>query len=282
MDTLMAQVTSTQLDRKTFNAFRRLVYATSGIALSPAKESLVRSRIGKRMRALGINEAKNYLHRVQDDASGQELVHLLDAISTNVTSFFREGSHFEVLAEHLTAIMAAKRTRIRLWSAACSSGEEPYSMALTVLDRLPASSLDVKILATDISTKVLERCQAGRFSVDRVAPVPVGLRRRFFRESKDDDGRTWWQAGDDLRRMLVVRRLNLAEPPFPMRGPLDAIFCRNVMIYFDQTVRRALLGEIVRLLTPGGILFVGHAESLTGMLVKMRPLRPSVYVKEGP
>ncbi|MCX7934230.1 MAG: protein-glutamate O-methyltransferase CheR [Planctomycetota bacterium] len=265
------------MDAKIFEAFRELIYRRSGIALRNGKESMVAARIAKRMRALNISDHAEYLRRVESDPSGEEVVHLLDAIATNVTKFFREPQHFDFLAARLAEWLASGQRRFRFWSAACSTGEEPYTLAMTLREACRGYEVDLKILATDISTRALERAMAGAYGADKVEPVPAALVAQYFerrRGAKDE-----YHVREEIRRLIVFRRLNLAEPPFPMRGPLDAVLCRNVMIYFDNDVRRRLLAEIERLLKPGGFLMVGHAESLTALMSNLRTVVPSIYVK---
>ncbi len=267
------------MDAATFRKFRELVYETSGITLGPGKESLVSTRIGKRMRALDMTEHREYLRYVMADATGEEVVHLIDAISTNVTSFFREPEHFELVKREVAMWRAAGQSRFRFWSAASSTGEEPYSLAITIQEALAGAGADVKILATDISTQVLQKCQEGRYSPDKLEGVPKALRDRYF-DLERANGDTRHVVKPKLRQMIVFHRLNLSQPPFPMQGPFDIVLCRNVMIYFDNAVRTQLLDEIHRLLKPGGYLLVGHAESLTGMLGSFKTVQPSVYLKE--
>jgi chemotaxis protein methyltransferase CheR len=266
------------MDRAVFNRFRTIVYEMSGISLNDTKEALVSARVAKRMRALGLNDYESYLQCVEDDREGHEMVQLIDVISTNVTSFFRESAHFDFLSEVVRGWMDEGQQRFRFWSAASSTGEEPYSMAMTLLEAAHGRSLDMRILATDISTSVLEHCRAGAYAVDKMAGVQPALRERYFTTRREARGLRF-VAKDCLKNMISFHRLNLSKPPFPMRGPLDVVFCRNVMIYFDNSVRTRLLGEIYRLLKPGGYLMVGHAESLTGMMSEFKVLRPSIYVK---
>lgn len=266
------------MDATTFNKFRQLVYDKSGISLGPGKEALVSARVGKRMRALNIEDPRQYLVYVMEDRTGNELVHLLDAISTNVTSFFREGNHFTFLEQVLQQWRAKNQRRFRFWSAACSTGEEPYSMAITLLEALGRQDVDIKILATDISTRVLEKSKGGRYGADKVRTVPAVLRDRYF-DAVRERGELHYTVKPILRDQISFARINLSAPPFPMQGPFDAVFCRNVMIYFDNTVRSNLLNEIHRLLKPGGYLFVGHAESLTGMMAAFKTVQPSTYIK---
>lgn len=209
------------------------------------------------------------------DDGGGELVQLLDVISTNVTSFFREAEHFEYLRDDFTRRLDAGQTRFRYWSAACSTGEEPWSMAMTLAEAAAGRPCDLRILATDISTRVLGEARAATYPAERLAAVPRALRERWF----EPDGDRWRVKGA-LRSLVVFKRLNLSRPPYPMRGPLTMVFCRNVMIYFDRELRARLAGEFFRLLGPGDHLVIGHAESLTGIDSRLRALRPSVYARE--
>jgi chemotaxis protein methyltransferase CheR len=230
------------------------------------------------MRALGIGSHREYLqYAVEHEADG-ELVRLLDAISTNFTSFFREKDHFELLGKLLEEWLAAGQQRLRIWSAASSSGEEPYSIAMVVREAMGRHPVDARILATDISTRVLEKARRGVYDEEQLAPVPAAMRDRWV-QRLPGAGETRYEVSRALRELVLYQRLNLSTPPFPMRGPFDVVFCRNVMIYFDLAVRTRLLTEVFRLLKPGGYLFVGHAESLTGIPVGFAGVRPSVYVK---
>jgi chemotaxis protein methyltransferase CheR len=266
------------MDTGTFNRFRTIVYEKSGIAINANKIALVTARVGKRMRELSIENHKDYLHHVLADESGEEMVRLLDCISTNVTSFFRENDHFVFLADAVRRWLDEKKTGLRFWSAASSTGEEPYSLAMTVLDAADDARIDVKILGTDISTKVLDICRKGAYDAKKAESVPPEYRTRFFdRVGSGDKGS--YEVKEAVKRLVSFARLNLSQPPFPMKGPFDAVFCRNVMIYFDNTVRKGLLDECYRMLKPGGYLFVGHAETLTGILSEFKPVAPSIYIK---
>ena len=270
--------TAAELSPKTFQHFCELVYEKAGIHLGPQKEALVASRMGKRMRALGMSRYEDYYRFVRDDATGDELVEMLNAISTNVTYFFREEYHFELLKTLLRDWTQAGQRTFRVWSAAASTGEEAYSIAMTARACL-ADVRDFKILGTDISTRALDAARAGRYEARHLEKVPEGYVRRFFRKESDESGEVRYAIDEELRKMATFSRMNLAKPPYPMKGPFDVVFCRNVMIYFDNVVRKALLDEIWRLLKPGGYLLVGHAESLSGMLGHFRSVKPSVYVK---
>ncbi len=262
--------------KKTFDRLVEIVYETSGISLGPRKQALVCARVSKRMRVLGIGCFDEYLAYLEEHRG--EVVGLLDAISTNVTSFFREPHHFDFIAEAAGLWYESGQRRFRFWSAASSTGEEPYSLAMVVKEALPFPDVDLRILATDISTEALAVCEDAAYDLGRMEPVPAALRDRWFSPVRGT-AQSLWQAKPALRDAVVFRRMNLSTPPFPMTGPLDAIFCRNVMIYFDDVVRRRLLEECNRLLKPGGFLVVGHAESLAGMIADFKYVRPSIYRK---
>jgi chemotaxis protein methyltransferase CheR len=264
------------LDRGLYVLFRTLIYERSGISLGPHKEALVTSRLSKRMRQLGITNYRSYYRHVVNDSSGVETTHLLDAISTNVTSFYREPAHFDAFADCVRGWHAAGQRRFRFWSAACSTGEEPYSMSMALHEEFPGTPLDVRILATDISTRALELAEAGVYAAGKTETLPRWIRERYFSRQPDGDRLA---IVPKVRDQVAFRRLNLSTIPFPMHGPFDAVFCRNVMIYFDNIVRKRLLTEIERLLRPGGTMFVGHAESLTGMLGNFVSVGPARYMK---
>jgi chemotaxis protein methyltransferase CheR len=266
-----------EIDEKTFQEFADLIYDKAGIHLGPHKRALLTSRLAKRMRKLGIQDFRHYYEHIRKDQTQNELVKLLDAISTNVTQFYREPRHFEILHDLARNWEDQGQARFRIWCAAASSGEEPYTIAITLAEAL-RNSRDARILATDISTQVLETAQTGIYTKKRLHKVPAKLMERYFHRVRGNEEETF-RVNSAIKDMIQFKRLNLATPPFPMRGPLDVIFCRNVMIYFDNTVRKHLLDEMYRLLKPGGYLMVGHAESLSGMLSHFKSVEPSVYVK---
>ena len=251
------------MNAEAYDKLRKIVYDHGGIKLSDGKKSMVGSRIARRLRTLQLEDELAYVDYLES-AMDEELVHLLDAVSTNVTAFYREAHHFETVRWAMNQWLAAGQSRFRFWSAACSTGEEPYTLAITLLEAIRESGrkVDVKILATDINTKVLEEAEAGRYPAKRLETVPESQRQRYMHRQTHPK-EPHYQVRRELRDMIVFRRMNLAKPPFPMRGPMDIIFCRNAMIYFDDAIRRPLLEEYHRLLRPDGYLMVGHAESLT-------------------
>lgn len=267
-----------------YELFRKLVYAQSGINLGSEKKQLVRARLGRLLRRGQFRSYRAYYDHVKNDASGQELCELLDAISTNTTHLFREKAHFDFLQTALrrwtqTGADRAARSTIRIWSAACSSGEEPHSIAMTAHDALRASpSVQVKLLATDISTKMLERARVARYEPHRVGTVPPPFQERYFRRVRQ--GATeWLELVPELQRLITFSRFNLMSEQFPFRHSFDVIFCRNVMIYFDRPTQQTLVNKFARHLRPGGFLLIGHSESLNSIQHPLKYVRPTIYEK---
>ena len=263
-------------------AYQKLLFAQTGIVLQDNKQALVEARVSLRLRALGMSSYREYLELLRHDRSGEELVQLIDAVSTNVTHFFREDEHFTFLGKVVDHWTKAGVNRLRIWSAACSTGEEPYSIAMTLDAALRGRRCDTKILATDISTRVLAEAQAGRYPETRLSTVPEARRRVCF-QRVTVDGESLYEVNPDLRSLVMFRRLNFKAIPYPIRGAFDVIFCRNAMIYFDRPQRERMVLEFARLLKPGGFLLVGHAETLIGMSESFRVIRPSIYerLKDG-
>lgn len=268
------------MEASLFKKFCELTYEKSGITLKAGKEALVEARVAKRLRALRMESQRDYLAFLETDDTGEELVYFLDAISTNYTHFFREKGHFDLLAAEARAWAQKASRPLRIWSAASSTGEEPYSIVITMLEALEETDAEFKLLATDISTRVLEKASTGVYTAEQIAPIDKSLRLKYFaRIGKRDSEDESFEIKPEARKCVVFKRLNLSTPPFPMSGPLDAVFCRNVMIYFDQAVRQGLISEIERLLKPGGLLCIGHSETLTGIKCGLKLERPSVYRK---
>ena len=253
-----------------YGQFTKLVYDRLGISLGPDKKSLVESRLANRFRHHKCADLAAYLKLLAGDHG--ELVHLFDAITTNTNSFFREVGAFNSVDEMVRQSLAKGTRRFRFWSAACSMGMEAYTLAM-LLGESGALAHDCAILATDISTRAIAACQAGIYETQAIEPVPDPLKKKYL--SRQANGN--WQVDARLRGLMTVNRLNLSRPPFPMRGPFDAIFCRNVMIYFDRPVRQRLVAACYDLMRPGGLLLIGAAESLHGIEHKFTTVRPAVY-----
>lgn len=245
-----------------FEALRRLVKQLTGINLTDQKRELVYGRLSRRLRALNLTNFKDYRALLQPNSD--ELVNLTNAITTNLTSFFRENHHFEYLRDHVLkkrADDAQASKRVRIWSSACSTGEEPYSIAMTIQEAISnLGRWDIKVLATDLDSEVLSRAQRGVYTADRFQGFDPRRLERFFARHEDKRGLAY-KADTGLQSLITFKQLNLMHE-LPMKGPLDVIFCRNVVIYFDKDTQRDLFGRMARLQRPGDLLFLGHSESL--------------------
>ncbi len=270
------------MEAQLFQRFCDIAYCRAGIKLHDGKEALVSARVAKRLRALHLSNPAEYLALLEGDSTGNEIVSFLDAISTNFTAFFREPSHFELLREFLEHQIKQGKKRIRVWCAASSSGEEPYTLAMTLAETIADYPVDWRILATDISTKILAAAAQGIYDEAALKDVPRALLAKHFTalDTRKAANRHW-QVNSELRQKVVFKRLNLAKPPYPMPGPLDVVFCRNVMIYFDDPVRQGLVAEIDRLLARDGLVCIGHSESLSGLKTRLAITEPSVYQPSG-
>lgn len=261
-----------------FDRVRRLMYEISGVNLTEGKQELVRARVAKRMRALGQASLDDYVAHVEGEGGAAELKEMVDVLTTNKTSFFRELPHFEFLRKEVLPAWVRSGKPLRLWSAGCSSGEEPYSVAMLILDEVPdAARRDVRILATDLSRTVLRRAREGRYAADVVEGISTRFRERYFQAARPVPGQERsYEVVPGVRGMVSFAPLNLMEP-WPLRGPFDVILCRNVMIYFDRPTREKLIRRFRGLLAPQGHLLVGHSESLSGMSHELTYVQPAVY-----
>jgi chemotaxis protein methyltransferase CheR len=246
-----------------FEALRALVKELTGINLTDQKRELVYGRLARRLRALQLRSFAEYREVLASDG-GREITELCNAITTNLTSFFREPHHFDYLRDHVLLPMAGQGTgtrRLRIWSAGCSSGEEPYSIAMTILEAIPdLGRWDIRILATDLDSDVLEKGRRGLYAADRVRGLSQQRLSKFFVQRNERDG-LHYQVVPELASLITFKQLNLMHP-LPMKGPLHAIFCRNVVIYFDKDTQRELFARVSQLQQPGQLLFLGHSESL--------------------
>lgn len=271
---------SVDISDREFEAISDLVKSLCGINLHEGKRELVRARLAKRLRALNMASFDDYLRYVREGRE-EETVEMLDVLSTNLTSFFRENDHFEYLSDQVLPA-AAQRGRLRVWSAGCSTGEEPYSIAIQVAEALPhlraPARCDVRVLATDLSTHVLRRAQAGEYPEARLRGLSQAVLARYFTPLRSED-EPRFRVREEVRSVISFARLNLMDP-WPMHGPFDVIFCRNVMIYFDKPTQQELITRFAQLLSPGGTLFIGHSESLTGIRHGFRYVRPTIYEKQ--
>jgi len=272
-----------RLSGEDFDFLCRLIYQKSRIRLGPDKRTLVASRLAKRLRQLQLADYNEYCQLLRSPAGEEELQFLIDRISTNHTHFFREIKHFDFLREKVLprrqASSNGRREIFRVWSAACSSGEEPYSLAVHLSEHLaPARSNAWDIEASDISTRVLEIAERGIYQEDKVSGISQELLRRHFqRGTREWEGQ--YRVKDELRQRVHFHHLNLLENNYPFTTPFDVILCRNVMIYFDRPTQEALVGYLAGWLSPGGYLMVGHSESLSGIRHSLKMVQPAVYAK---
>ncbi len=260
-----------------FDRIRRLIKEQTGIHLSDAKRSLVYSRLGRRLRALGLTDFASYYALVERDA--EELGRCINAITTNLTAFFREPHHFEFLADRVLPELKQRHAhdrRIRIWSAGCSTGEEPYSIAMVVREVMgTAPGWDIKILATDLDSDVVAKAASGIYELERVAGMDETRKRRWLRRGRGANaGRV--RIAPEVRELITFRQLNLMHP-WPMRGPFDVIFCRNVVIYFDKETQRRLFDRYADIMAPEGYLFIGHSESLHRVSDRFEHLGKTIY-----
>jgi chemotaxis protein methyltransferase CheR len=250
------------LTRRNLEEIADYIHGHAGIVLTEAKATLVYSRLAKRVRKLGLADFDQYCALVRSPEGAAERGEMLAALTTNLTRFFREPHHFDHFRRHVAPGLAAAARdgqRVRLWSAACSSGEEPYSMALTLLEQLPdAARHDVRILATDIDPHMVARARSGVYSAEAVSPIPAALRERYLRRDTVD-GQAVWRVDDAVRALVTCNELNLIGP-WPMKGRFDVVFCRNVVIYFDEATQVRLWSRFRDALVEGGRLYVGHSE----------------------
>ncbi len=262
-----------------FHRLRTFIYEECGINLTEVKRSMLEGRLARRLRHLGLSSFRDYCTYLTSTQGRQaELTPMIDAVTTNKTDFFREANHFEYLTDQALPALLEGRRRLALWSAGCSTGEEPYTLAIVLAEAGAGSSFQASVLATDISSKVLEHAVRAVYDSERIAPVPPALKEKYFLRSKDRT-RGLVRVVPAIRSLVTFRRLNFMED-FMLPEPADVIFCRNVLIYFDRRTQERVLAKFARSLNPGGYLFVGHSETLFGMDVPFTPCAPTIYRKK--
>jgi len=259
-----------------FELVRKLIYQHAGISLSVVKQDMVYSRLARRLRATGLNSFGDYL-ALLEKGENDEWEKFVNSLTTNLTSFFREPHHFPILAEHLKHLPQLQtRAPIKIWCSAASTGEEPYSIAMTVVETLGSFNVPVTIMASDLDTNVLATAEKGVYPMERVEKLsPERLKRFFLKGSGTQQG--YVCVRPELRKMISFQQLNLLEPNWPLRGPLDVIFCRNVMIYFDKPTQYTILSRFAPLMHEHGLLFAGHSESFLHAADLFRSLGKTVY-----
>ncbi|RII28339.1 MAG: chemotaxis protein CheR [Geobacter sp.] len=267
-----------------FTRLSRFIYDECGIRMPPSKKTMLEARLNRRLRELGMRSFTDYCTHLFGNSGVEERVTMIDLATTNKTDFFREADHFSYLTQQALPEWRQRRggggsRRLMVWSAGCSTGEEPYTLAM-VLQEFAAGcgDFDFRILATDISTQVLGKAQLAVYHEDRVAPVPLYLKRKYLLRSKDRENGLV-RVVPELRAKVSFRRLNFMAGDFGLRETMDIIFCRNVIIYFDRPTQERLLNRLCAHLHPGGLIFMGHSETLSGLDVPLTQVSPTVYRK---
>jgi chemotaxis protein methyltransferase CheR len=265
------------LDDDTFHAIARYIYDHARIQIGENKRELVRARLGKTIRSRGFSGYREYYQWMIQDKTGEAAREVMNAIATNLTSFFRENKHFEYMVDEFLPTLTSGR--LRGWSAGCSTGQEVYTIAMILQENLPSiTQWDIKLLATDIDTDVVAAGARGFYPEALAKEIPAHLAAKYFDKAMDEKGRRGIQAKSILRNMTTFRHLNLFSQ-WPFRNSFDFIYCRNVMIYFDRPTQEQLVGRYYEVLRKGGLLFIGHSESLNGINHKFDYVIPTVYRK---
>jgi chemotaxis protein methyltransferase CheR len=271
------------ISEREFTLFQGLILRDAGIYLAPAKKALLVGRLSKRLRALGLPSFGAYYQRIVEEDDREERMQMLDCIATNETHFFREPRQFEFLEKQVIPVWKERGPRVlRVWSAGCSTGEEPYSLAMMLLHHFPpGSGRQIEILATDISTRVLARAEAAVWPLDKASEIPLAYRKAFMlRGTASQEGRM--KAAPEIRSLVRFERLNLNDERYAVRGPFHMIFCRNVLIYFQMETKLKVIHRLLDVLAPDGLLFLGHAESLNAVTDRVATVVPTVYAPARP
>jgi chemotaxis protein methyltransferase CheR len=272
------------LSNRDFSRLKQFIYAECGIKITESKRIMLEARLQKRLRTVGVASFSQYCdYLFSPKGMEEELICMIDAITTNKTDFFREPVHFDYLVQKALPRFRQGHARrpIVLWSAGCSTGEEPYTLAIVMNEYArERQGTDYAILATDISTKVLEKAALAIYDEERIIPIPIELRKKYLLKSKDPENRVY-RIVPELRERVTFRRLNFMDGDFGFQEPVDIIFCRNVIIYFDKPTQEKLLRKFCRYLSTDGYLFMGHSETLLGMDVPLCQVAPTVYRKTG-
>jgi len=286
-NTVYADAFKKPLSDREFNRLSEFIHAECGIKMPPSKKIMLESRLQKRLRKLELKSYSEYCEYLFSPMGIEnEIIHMIDVVTTNKTDFFREPSHFDYLVQKALPELIAKhgagvRRKLMVWSAGCSTGEEPYTLAMVLsefAEMAKGLNFNYLILATDISTKVLEKAKFGVYKSDRAEPVPMDIRKKYLLRSRDK-AKGLVKIIPELRGVVKFRRLNFLEGDFSMREPMDIIFCRNVIIYFDRLTQEKLLNRFCQHLSPGGYVFLGHSETIHGIDVPLAQVAPTVYRK---
>jgi chemotaxis protein methyltransferase CheR len=270
--------TMTIMSQADFVKLKEFIYTESGIKITDVKKTMLEARLQKRLRGLGLQSFSQYCdYLFSPEGIEDELAHMIDQVTTNKTDFFREPAHFNYLTSRVLPELARSKKRVMLWSAGCSSGEEPYTLAMVMTEYIDGrQSLDFLILATDISTRVLEKAKHAIYEHESIVPIPPAMQQKYLLRSKDKE-KNLYRVVPELRKHVQFRRLNFMNNDFGFREEVEIIFCRNVIIYFDKPTQERLLNKFCNCLSPDGYIFMGHSETLLGMDVPLVQVAPTVY-----
>lgn len=279
---IISQIFTAQLTQAEFKKLSDFIYKNYGIKMPEVKKTMLQGRLQKRLKALGMSNFTEYIDYVFSKNGGDEIVHMIDCVSTNKTDFFREPAHFDYLTDTgLAHLLDTKKfgRQINVWSAGSSSGDEAYTLAIVLNEfKEKNPSFDFSILGTDISTRVLTAAATGIYREEKIAAIPLSLKRKYFLRSKDRNQPTV-RVISELRNKTHFRRLNFMDNTFDIREVFDIIFCRNVLIYFDRETQEKVINKLCQHLTPGGLFFLGHSESITNFNVPLKQIKPTIFVK---
>lgn len=275
------EIFKAQLSQQEFDKLSRFIYKESGIKMPPVKRVMLQSRLQKRLRELNMTTFKDYIDYVfSKDGLNGEIIHMLDVVSTNKTDFFREPVHFDFLSNTVLPEFVQQRTgsrTIKVWSAGCSSGEEPYTISIVMADFAEKNpGFDFSIIGTDISTQILQKAVDAVYKEERVTIIPLETKRKYFLRSKDRVNPTV-KVNSDLRKRVRFGRLNFMDNYYDIPETFDIVFCRNVLIYFDRETQEKVINKLCDKLRPGGYFFLGHSESIMNMQVPLKQVKPTIF-----
>jgi chemotaxis protein methyltransferase CheR len=275
----LQRIFAAQLSDADFAKLSKFIYTQYGIKMPPEKKIMLQSRLQKRLRALCIYSFKDYIDYVFGGNNNDEVIHMMDVVSTNKTDFYREPSHFEYLKNILLPKLYDTKKTIKLWSAGCSSGPEVYTLSIELSEFANTHpGFDFSILGTDISTLMLKKAHAGIYPEEMVEVIPLDLKKKYLLKSKDRNKRLV-RVNEQLRRKVKFQRLNFIEDQFAINEQFDIVFCRNVLIYFDRDTQEKVINKLCNFLKLDGIFFLGHSESITNINVPLKQIKPTIYTR---
>ena len=280
-DKLLNSIYNTSLSDSEFNRLSSYIQGNYGIKMPPIKKTVLQGRLQKRLRKLEIKDFKTYVDFVFSKAGENEIIHMMDVVSTNKTDFYREPIHFELLQEEILNEIYKRKGhgKINVWSAGCSSGEEPYTLAIVLNEfKLKNPGFDFQITATDISTQMLQQGANAVYKEERIEVIPINIKKKYFLKSKDRKNPKV-KIVNELRNKVSFQRLNFMDNVYQMKNKFDIIFCRNALIYFERENQENVINKLCNTLIPNGYFFLGHSESITNMKVPLKSVRPTVFTK---